>query len=232
MGKVLVDFQDIENYKKGNKCGRPGIEGACYFLDKETLVKIYHVFYKNRITHFSDIIDSDIAFPIDILLYEDTNLEAGYTMKYLQGEKFLYGFSDKILISDLKKAYLDLKKKIELYRDIYMQDMSLVNIMYSKTENKFKLIDTDQWYTCYNSNIENLKQLDLCLSYAIFKYNASWVSLSDDKSDQLFDLYKWHKLGYTTPFLEVLEVLEKELNEKYGVKAKNIADLTPKIYKI
>ena len=38
MGKVLVDFQDIENYKKGNKCGRPGIEGACYFLDKETLV--------------------------------------------------------------------------------------------------------------------------------------------------------------------------------------------------
>lgn len=125
-----------------------------------------------------------------------------------------------------------LKKKIELYRDIYMQDMSLVNIMYSASENKFKLIDTDQWYTCYNSNIENLNQLDLCLSYAIFKYNASWVFLSDDKSDQLFDLYKWHKLGHTTPFLEVLEVLEKELNEKYGVKAKNIADLTPKIYKI
>lgn len=231
MSKVLVDDHDVEAIRFGRKIG-VGKEGTCYFSEDDNQVaKIYHMYLPRRKVYFENLSDSNITFPNDILFDMETGLIAGYTMDYLPGIKLLDGFSIKLKIQELKKAYLVIREKLKEYNDIYMDDLVLENILFDYQRNVFNLIDTSRWYPCFDSYRENLKLLDGALAHALCYNHLYWLKENLAVSKELLKLYQAYQDYQFIPFLELLEMSEEEIKQKTGIKPDIIGDLSPKVYK-
>ena len=139
MGLVLVDLKRIEEIKRLNSIGR-GKEGSCYLASDE-VIKLYHTLDSKRKIYFNDLSSENISFPKDIYLDENTNLVAGYTMDYLFGGKILDGFNCNLEIDKLRQMYIDIRNVIINYKDIYMDDLCLENILLDYTDELKKEIE-------------------------------------------------------------------------------------------
>ena len=231
MGKVLVDFQEIEKYKKNNMCGSPGREGTCYYLTDDIIIKIFHVFVGDKRVYFDGLEDEHIAFPIDVYIDDIVKLETAYTMKYLEGTCLINGFASGIRIENVKQAYITLRKVIEEYHDIKMYDMCLANILYDKNTNSFRLIDTSRWYPSNNAFSKNIEQFNNCLCYSLFRHNLDWISkLNSEKElrelDKLVKLYENYLANNFPNFAELLDIVSYEIGKKSDKKIKTIGDLS------
>jgi len=224
MSLVLVDFKDLEKIRRLNSLGS-GKEGRIYEqLDTKQLIKLYHSLDGKRKVYFDDLVCSNISFPKEILMF--SNYVAGYTMDYLGGEKIRNGFSKDLEIQTLKKMYLEIYKIIQNYPDIYMDDVCLANILVDNLNERINLIDTSRWYLKTNSSKENLLWLDRCLIYALCQQTLDWENDNQEKSSELVKLYCLYKLGKPVSFLEILEAVWFEIEEKSGVKVKTLGGLT------
>ena len=230
MASVLVDFQEIENYKKNNMCGRPGKEGTCYYLTNDIIIKIFHIFLGDKRVYFDNLKNEFISFPIDVFYDSIVKLETAYTMKYLEGTTLINGFSKEIKIENVKKAYINLKKIIEEYKDINMYDMCLANILYDAKTNSLNLIDTSRWYPSNNSFLTNIEQFNNCLCYSLFRYNMSWIRKIDNldlkKLTNLFKTYENYLDNNFPNFLELLDIVSYEIEKNSDKKIKTFDDLS------
>ena len=227
MSKVLVDLKRIEEIKRLDSIGR-GKEGSCYLAPHE-IIKIYHMLDNKRKIYFDDLNSENISFPKDIYIYENINLIAGYTMDYLSGGKILNGFKCDLEIDKLKQMYIDIRNTIINYKDIYMDDLCLENILLDYKNNKINLIDTSKWYPKDNSSEKNIMWLDRCLVYVLLSKNLEWLIEYANKSNELFNLYRFYKLGYHINFLEILDAIKYDVEQKSNCKVKTINDLIIKI---
>lgn len=225
MSRVLVEFQKIENYKKGIQCGKSGKEGSCYYINDDIIIKIFHIFVDCKRVYFDDLKNDHIAFPIDVYIDSLVKLETAYTMKFLPGSKMINGISKKIDIENLKQAYLSLRKIIENYKDINMYDMCLANILYDAKTNSLNLIDTSRWYPLDKSFNENILQFNNCLCYSLFRYNLEWLKDLDDK-EPLHKVYEKFFNNDFIDFSELLDIIIYEMNKKSEKKIKTFGDLS------
>lgn len=219
MSCVLVSKEELEKIKKGTYVNS-GDEGTCY-LYNNLIFKIYHNPIYNRKVNFDLETSNNIAFPEDILIDIDTKTIIGYTMKLIQGINLKNGFSNDLNLLDLKNAYLKLKKEIERFSYIDMNNISLTNILFDYNKNIINLIDTSLWtYGNDNKNIQRLnymliKALSITLDWNRYKLNSEQV---------LFDLYGMHLNG-NSYFLEFLTELEIKVSDLKQNKIKIINDL-------
>ena len=153
MGKVLVNIIDILEIESNNTFLAKGKEGSCYFLNKDTVIKIFKTVRKYKNIYIKDHTSPNIAFPKDIYYLEDSNLIKAYTMNYLKGKDIYLGLDSSLLIDNLINAYNKIRLEIEKFPNIYMADLVGVNILYDNSSNEFNIIDTSEWYKLKNSLI-------------------------------------------------------------------------------
>ncbi len=241
MGRFSVDFQGIEELKREKEFLSSGKEGACYFLDSKTIIKLFHILRGNRKINFKGYKSDNIAFPIDIYYYDDTNLIEGYTMNYLKGMSLSKGFDSSLLIDDLKNAYNKIRMEIEKYPNIYMDDLVSVNILYDYNSNNFNIIDTSKWYKKKDAKLINISKLNAILIdklLDILKNSYKEIINEDSKLNLLYQEYNNILMGFQylekvyNPelFLEFVDRLVKILNNREK-KVETIGDLKPKVLK-
>ena len=231
MGKLLVDRLQLERIRFLDRISS-GKEGICYtYGDRREVVKLYHFYMLKRKVYFDDLKSSNITFPKDILIDSLCGQIAGYTMDFVDGVKIHEGFPQDLSLEILKKMYIDIKKEIEKYSDIYMDDMCVANILADYQNMQFRLIDTSRWYPKDNSFSDNMKSFDSALSYVLSRRTLTWFSKYLSENQDLFKAYSYNTSGKCIPFLEFLEMIEDEIFQKFGEKAETIEDLTPKVLK-
>lgn len=231
MGIVLVDREEkrkldfLESFARGK-------EGSCHLIeDGNKVLKLYYIYMKDRQVYFDDLKSLNISFPIDILIDSLSGLIVGYTMNYLEGIKLHEGFPKDVKLENLKKMYLDIKKVIEEFSDIRMDDMCLPNILADFNNSQFNLIDTSVWYPKDKAYNENMNEFDKCLNYILCGRTLPWLNEYLNKSPDLFCMYCAYKLGQPVPFIELLEAIELEVSKKFRKNVVTIDDLTPKVFK-
>ena len=234
--RVLVSDREIEEIKYSQPVGY-GHEGICYLTeDDNKIVKLFFDTCKDKFKKisFSNLNNNQIAFPIDIL-YDKHNRIIGYTMNYINGEKLLDGFSESLLLSNLKQAYMNMRLIILNLKDIYMDDNCLENMIYDYSRNKINIIDTSRWYEKRDGHIESIcdfnwqmmEALRLTINFENSKLNQ------DDKLHKIYLEFQESKnyIEYEKSkclislFLEFLLELEKKASEYKGEKVKTIKDL-------
>lgn len=225
MGHVLVELKTLKNQK--NKLGKEGREGICYILPNNKVIKLFHGLDKDRKILFDNLYNSQIAFPIDILYDNQSNLIAGYTMEYLQGECMLDGLRKDIDIQDLKSAYLKIRIIMLKYKNIYMDDLCLENILYDYKNNNINIIDTSSWYEKQDGFIDNIENFNWQLMTALlYSININYVQLKQNKEiNEILKMYENH-IHDISMFLEFLNNLEKYVSENNGQKVKTIKDMS------
>lgn len=228
MSKVLVDYKRIEEIRTLKVLGR-GKEGSCYLLNDQEVIKLYHILQGNRKIYFEGFESGNISFPKDILFYSDRII--GYTMNYLHGEKIINGFKRELELEKLKQMYIDIRNVINDYDNIYMEDFCLENILLDYQSNKFNLIDTSRWYLKENSKDKNIMWLNKSLVYVLLRKNLECLNECQNKSKQLFELYRLYKLGCEVPFLELLDVIKDDVEKKSNFKIKTLSDMAENINK-
>jgi len=228
MAHILVDLKKVEEIRKLNLIDS-GKEGSCYFLSDTEVIKIFHILDNKRKIYFDDLKFSNIAFPEDIYIYENTGLIQGYTMPYLEGEKFVDGFSKRLLLSDLKNAIINMKNVIARYPFICMYDLSLTNMLFDYKLNQIKLIDTGKWYKKEDSKKENINTFNYKIMLALIR-GLDWLNHPLNQDSILHDIYRMHKIGESLP-IEFLEELERKISLENGEKVKTIGDLERKVFK-
>ena len=72
---------------------------------------------------------------------------------------------------------------------------------------------------------KNISKFDKVLNYVLCGRTLDWLHQYNDKSQDLFSMYRFYKLGYHVPFLELLEAIQYEVEEKFGQSVKTIGDL-------
>ena len=221
MSHITITYQEIEKIQRGRLLSS-GAEGICYFLNEKTLFKLYKGLYLNRKIFCENLKSNSIAFPIDVYYYENTGLIQGYSMKYMRGNQLISGFSPFLVLDALKEAYQKIKKEIEKYPDIYMNDLFLRNILYDIPDNEFRLIDTGSWYFKEQSLVSNLSNFNLELMKAFCDYTLDFFNSTfyeNKKLRELYDLYL-NKINEKDLFLLFLEEIQKEKD-----KVKVIGDI-------
>ena len=237
MGVVRLNYQQMDEIRKNKPIGT-GKEGSCYFLDNNKIIKLYHSFFRHNKLYFVNLKDERIAFPIDIIYYENTNLMVGYTRPYLNGVNLVNGFPRELNLNSLKQAYNELKKLIEKYQNIYMDDMCLDNILYNPN-NYFSLIDTSRWYPKENGYIESINDINLMFIASLFKNVDKEMFYEDNFFMELYNLYhqyeiefdkricgmKYDKINIECLFIECLKIIEQKISEIKEYKVEKIKDL-------
>lgn len=221
MSCVLVDKDELEKIKQG-KYISSGDEGSCY-LYNNLIFKIYHNHIYNRRVYFDLEKSNNIAFPEDILIDINTKTIIGYTMKLLHGINLKNGFFDNLDLLKLKNAYINIRKEIEKFTYIDMNNISLTNILFDYSQNNINLIDTSLWMYVYNLNNINVQRLNHTLIKAL-SITLDWNRYKLNSEQILFDLYGMHLNGESF-FLEFLTELEIKVSEEIQDKVKTIKDL-------
>ena len=243
MGRILVDRDTIDEMKKGLFISR-GKEGQCYFLDENNVVKIFYYYDRYRNIDFDNRYHEQISYPKDILIDKESKMITGYTMPYLKGQKFEYGFPKYMTLEELKNAYLDMKEIILEQDDIYMDDNCLENMLYDFKQQRINLIDTSRWYTEANGQVRSLCDFNFFMTHALLKayqyYNSKIKN--NNRMQELYEIYYnyWYYqnvenrrkalyetvLPITNLFSEFLEEIETSVSEYKGEKVKTINDIT------
>lgn len=225
MGKILVERRYLDEIRR-NRPINQGKEGSCYFFkDDNVVVKLFHLYDKKRKIYFMENESLYIAFPIDILIDSCSLQIAGYTMNYMPGEKFVSGFRSNLPLADLKKAYQILKLEVLKYKDIYMYDNCLANMLFDYNKKRINLIDTSRWYPEENGVLKNLENLNWQLMTSLCRANLDWVNNPLNQDKKLHELYRMHKLANQSLPMEFLEELEIKMSERNNEKVKTIGDL-------
>ena len=241
MGVIRVNYHDIEEIRYGVQIGY-GKEGKVYFQEDDNgVVKIFHSFLKQKKLFFAGLTDNKIAFPKDILLYENTDLIIGYTMTFFQGRNLAEGFPSYLDIELLKKECLELEKLVIKYKDIFMDDICLDNIFYNNVKKYFSLIDTSRWYYENNGYIKSINELNWALiSGLLLNLDIENSSIINDNFyKEMYNIYyqyclernkKFNGMNYTNIninglFLEFLNTIINKLSDIKGFKVKKISDL-------
>ena len=221
MSCVLVDEKELENIKN-SKYISSGEEGCCY-LYNNLIFKLYHNQIYNRKVYFDLENSNHIAFPEDILIDINTKTILGYTMKLFNGTNLKNGFSDNESLSELKKAYIEIKKELENFSYIDMGNISLTNILFDGNNKCFNLIDTSLWKYGENLTSINIQRMNYMLIKAL-SFNLDWNRYPLNCEQILFDLYGMHLNG-NSYFLEFLTELEIKVSNIKQDKVKTIKDL-------
>ena len=225
--KVLVNERDLEEIRYSRRVG-VGKEGICYLpVDDNRIVKLFYDSYKSQVkqVNFSNIKNSQIAFPIDILCTTDGQI-VGYTMNYLSGEKFINGFKENLSLSDLKQAYLNLRIIMLKLKNIYMDDNCLDNLLYDYKTNKINIIDTSRWYEKRGGEFESISEFNWQMMTALLT-NIDFENYKLNQDRSLSDMYFTYKNSeqLLSIFIEFLNELELKVSEYKGEKVKTIKDL-------
>ena len=225
--KVLVNEREIEEIRFSKIIGI-GNEGYCYLPANDNLiVKLFFDNYKEKVKHiyFSELNCSQIAFPIDVLYNSSENI-IGYTMNYLSGVKFVNGFKDDLLLSDLKKAYLNIRNIILNLKNVYMDDNCLENMLYDYINNKIKIIDTSRWYENKDGQLESINELNWQMMTALIR-NIDFKRYKLNHEKGLLDIYLTYQYSehLLSVFMDFLSELELVVSEYKGKKVERIKDL-------
>ena len=227
MSKVLVDRKDLEAIRDYELLGK-GYEGSCYFIDDDYIVKLFNEYRKNRKIYFDDMVCNQIAFPIEKLYTIKNKLLVGYTMKYLEGQKFINGFLETLDISSLKVAYVKIRYIILNLKNIYMDDNCLENMLYDYELNKINIIDTSRWIPSDKEdiNLDNIKEFNWQLMTALLR-NINWKQFKLNHDKSLYELFMTYNYSEDTVtiFLDFLNELESVISNYKGYKVKTIKDL-------
>ena len=243
MGRILVDRDTVEEMKKRPPLNR-GKEGQCYYTDDpNTIVKLFYYYDRYRNVYFDDRYHEQIAYPEDILIDKESKMITGYTMPYIKGQKFEYGFPKYMTLEELKNAYLDMKETILEQNNIYMDDNCLENMLYDSRQQRINLIDTSRWYKDYNGHIRSLCDFNFFMTHALFKVYQYYNSKikNNSRMQELYEIYYnyWcysnvenrRKSLYeslvplTTLFGDFLGEIETMVSEYKGEKVKIINDI-------
>ena len=239
MGAIRVDYKQMEEIRKNKPIGI-GKEGSCYHLEDDIVIKLYNGFFRNNKLYFDNLNDEKIAFPIDILFYENTELMVGYTMPYLYGNNLVNGFPLDLKLKTLKYAFIELKTLISKYKDIYMDDMCLDNIFYNDLRSYFSLIDTSRWYPRNDGYKESINDINwLFIASLLINVDIDKKIYKDKIFKELYNLYhrytlevnkrichmQYDKIDIHGLFIEFLNTLEKKTSNIKEKKVKKIEDL-------
>ncbi len=229
MNRVSVGVIDILEIESNNTLLGFGKEGSCYFLNNNTVLKLFKKVSKYRNIYIKNHTSPYIAFPKDIYYLEDTNLIKGYTMNYLKGKDIYLGLDNSLLIDDLIKAYNKIRLEIEKFPNIYMADLVGVNILYDNSNNEFNIIDTSEWYKLKNALTYNLNSLNYNILKSLFKtINLEQSEFKSNKLRKLYQEYKDLILELNIYNLDLFMEFITELvtyNKEYKDKVKTISDL-------
>ncbi len=241
MSPFSINFYDIAEIKNKKTFLNSGKEGACYFLDDKTLIKLFHVLDAKRKIYFSSYKSDNIAFPIDVYYYDNTSFIEGYTMNYLEGVNIAQGFKSSLLIVDLINAYNKIRMEIEKFSNIYMADLVGVNILYDYQNNKINIIDTSKWYPMKDGMLKNISRLDAILidrlltviknDYQdLLKKNERLELLFQEYTNILMEFQYLEKVYNPNLFREFVDELVKTISN-YQDEVFTIGDLKTKIIK-
>ena len=242
MGVISLTYKQMDEIRKNKPFGK-GKEGSCYYhKNGKDVIKLYHSFFKQNQLYFDNLEDSNIAFPKDIIFYDKTQLIIGYTMPYLKGIDIVNGFPLDLNINQLKYAYIKLKDLIKKYKEIYMDDLCLDNILYNNIENRFNLIDTSRWYPKNNGYLDNINDINWLFT-TILIYGIDMRIIDKDKYFQeLKNEYTYYgvekvkrsnqisyqEMDINNMFIEMINYLIEKQSDIQGKKIKTIKDLYSK----
>ena len=224
--KKLVDKNDISKIKLGSYIGK-GKEGFCYLSqDKSQVTKLFYGINKDKKIYFDNIVNSQIAFPKEILYDKESQKMIGYTMPYLNGDRLLDGFDSSMQLRDLKNAYLQIRLIILKLKDVYMDDLCLENMLYDNNSKLINIIDTSRWYQEYDGQFESIKILNWQLMCALLlTIRAEYTRLKQNKRlNELLKMYENDEKDISM-FINFLNELELDVSEYQGKKIKQISEL-------
>ena len=160
---VLVDLKLLSKEKENIKLS--GKDGYC-FIFNDVIIKIYrHPKNKSDVTDWSSYQSSMISFPKRYLV--DGKGIIGELMPFFEGELLVSAINLKTKLSLLYNHYYEMIKEIRNYPEIKMNDMGIVNILYSEKKG-FKLIDVTEWKKDINQIDNNIRLFDYSLICVIF----------------------------------------------------------------
>ncbi|MBQ8891842.1 MAG: hypothetical protein IJ068_03145 [Bacilli bacterium] len=217
----MVDEQELEKIKS-SKYISSGDEGICY-LYRGLIFKLYRELMHDRKIDFDYEVSQNIAFPNDILISIDNKKILGYTMNLLNGINLKNGFVEDLELNDLKNAYKNIRREIERFSYIDMNNISLTNILYDYINKEFNIIDTSLWTLKGNSNNKNIERFNYILIRCL-SITLDWNRYILNSKQILFDLYGMHLNGESY-FIEFLTELEMIVSELKNEKVKKIKDL-------
>ena len=240
MGVIRLNYQQIDEIRKNKPLGI-GKEGSCYLYKNNEVIKLYHSFFRTNKLYFADLKDKNIAFPKDIILYENTDLILGYTMPYFKGVNIVNGFSKDLDLETLKYSFIILKDLIKKYKDIYMDDMCLDNIFYNDNNSSFSLIDTSRWYPKADGYKDSINDINWIFVAGLL-INIKGIKKNIYEDNIFRDLYaiyykyeleankrisgmSYDKINIDGLFKDFLINTEKKVSEVKGYKVKKISDL-------
>ncbi|MBR3660429.1 MAG: hypothetical protein IKN63_00805 [Bacilli bacterium] len=224
--KVWIESDTLSKIRKKDKLGKPGKEGVCYLLPDNKVIKLFHGLEKKKKVYFDCLSNPQIAFPIDVLYDRESKLTAGYTMNYLQGESLLDGFKEDISIQEIKNAYLNMRLILLKYKDIYMDDLCLENLLYDYENKKINIIDTSRWFKENDAFVENIENFNWQMMTAIlYSFRVNYTKLKQNKElNEILKQYENH-IHDISMFLNFINVLERYVSEERQEKVKTIRDL-------
>ncbi len=171
MNRGLVNIKEFrDNFSKADF--RLGKSSYCFIVG-DKIYKFYAKKYGNPITPTNEcdlsIYKADtIVFPIEYIY--DKKICCGEIQEYIKSSCIIESFNCDALVSRILESYDQVIGDLLLYPNIYMQDVSSVNILYSN-ELGFHIIDTMEWKIVSKDMYKvNLSNFNLGLIKEIFEY--------------------------------------------------------------
>ena len=166
----LVNLEELrKNFSKADF--KDGGTSYCFIVG-DKIVKIYAQKEGSRrlpkqVCDFSKYHADTIVFP-DEYIYEN-GIIVGEISKFIHDKQINQSFNDKTQIKKLINNYELVLQDMELYKNIWMEDLGFVNILYSN-KNGFHIIDTTEWVMCENGFHNNVRQFNIALLDTVFQY--------------------------------------------------------------
>ena len=234
MGLVDLVKSDI-SYKKyfDSTSYLRGYEGKC-FIEGDKILKFY--FFSKEKKDFVDLSiyhSPYISFPINYFEFFDKIV--GEEMPYFRKDCIKNSIGEETNYNLLKKNYLNIMKELVKFKEIYMQDLCYVNVLYDETG--FNIIDTTQWDLRINKN-RSFESNESLFNESLLKIISSVIDLNEYDIEWSFknamlkrgqvgiDLLNLIKNGRRdTAYLnEMFELYAFLCNKEYGKEIKTLED--------
>ena len=195
MNRGLVNLEELRS-NFANADFKQGKSSYC-FIQGDKIIKVYATkhgenFIPKNICDFSNFKADTIVFP-EAYIYEKGKV-VGEISKYIKSKPISTSFDDKANIQKIIQSYEKVLNDIYLYKDINMNDLCYVNILYSNRLG-FHIIDTTEWQLEENALKKNIYCFNMSLIDALVEYleipivYSRYYSVVDDKYMQNIDKY-------------------------------------------